>query len=127
MEGFDYSPSQWVPFRDTEVLERVRRIKREEITKHPNPDFQIRVVKDDDVEFIWMADMFYRMKQASDAGERLVMIVPNPWPSYRKVAYLINKFKVNCENLYVFGMDEYADEDGTIAPETWRYGLIYAR
>lgn len=126
MQEFEYSPSQWVPFRDKEVLERVRKVKREDITKHPNPDFRIHVVPDSEVEFIWMTDMFYRIKQASDAGERLVIILPNPWPSYRRVAYLVNKFRVNCEKLYIFGMDEYANQDGVIAPETWRPGLIYA-
>jgi glucosamine-6-phosphate deaminase len=126
MSIFDYSPSQWVPFRDKAVLERVRHIKREDITKHPNPDFQIRVIPDSDVEFLWITDMFYRIKQAADADQPLVMILPNPCSLYRQVAVLINKFKVNCRNLYAFGMDEYANEQGLIAPETWPQGLIYA-
>lgn len=45
MSGFNYSPSKYVPFRDMEVLERVRKIKREDIDKHPNPDFKIMVKK----------------------------------------------------------------------------------
>ena len=36
---FEYSPSQWVPFRDKAVLERVRKIKRSEIEIHPNQNF----------------------------------------------------------------------------------------
>ena len=47
------------------------------------------------------------------------MILPNPAHCYRKVAYLINKFQVNCKNLYTFNMDEYADENGNIAPESY--------
>ena len=35
MERFDYSPSKHVPFRDKEVLERVRSIKREELPNIP--------------------------------------------------------------------------------------------
>jgi len=123
---FQYSPSKYVPFRDKAVLERVRRIKREDIDKHPNPDLKIRVVKDDDVELIWVADMFHRIKTAADAGEKLVLILPNPCPVYRKVAYLINKFKVNCRNLYAFAMDEYANEHGVTAPESWPMGFIHA-
>jgi glucosamine-6-phosphate deaminase len=126
MTIFEYSPSQWVPFRDQEVLERVRKIKREDITKHPNPDFQIRVVKDADIDFIWVTDMFYRIKTAMDAGEQLVMILPNPCPVYRQVARLINQFRVKCDKLYAFAMDEYANEHGEIAPETWPQGFIYA-
>lgn len=126
MTVFAYSPSKWVPFRDKAVLERVRKISRANITKHPNPDFQIRVVKDADIEFIWVTDMFYRVKRAADEGRRLVLILPNPCPSYRHVARLINAFGVNCERLHVFAMDEYANEEGVIAPETWRYGFMYA-
>lgn len=126
MAAFEYSPSRWVPFRDKEVLERVRKIKREDIAKHPNPDFQIRVVKDSAVGMIWMGDIFHRIMRASEEGRRLVMILPNPCPAYREVAYLINKFRVNCKNLYAFAMDEYANEDGVIAPETWRLGFVYA-
>jgi glucosamine-6-phosphate deaminase len=130
MTGFDhsfsYNPSEWVPFRDRAVLEKARKIKRENIAKHPNPDFQIRVVPDADIGYIWVTDMFYRIKTAADAGERLVLILPNPCPEYRHVARLINQFRVNCEKLYAFAMDEYADEDGRIAPETWRHGFIYA-
>jgi glucosamine-6-phosphate deaminase len=126
MTTFEYRPSHWVPFRDQEVLERVRKIKRQDITKHPNPDFRIRVVKDADIDFIWVTDMFYRIKAAADAGERVVLILPNPCPVYRHVARLINQFRVNCENLYAFAMDEYANEDGEVAPETWPLGFVYA-
>lgn len=126
MSEFNYSPSHWVPFRDKKVLERVRKIKREDIAKHPNPDFRIRVVKDSDIEFIWVTDMFYRIKAAADAGEKVVLILPNPCPVYRHVARLINQLRVNCEKLYAFAMDEYANEDSEIAPETWRQGFIYA-
>ncbi len=126
MSEFTYSPSRWVPFRDQEVLERVRRIKREDIARHSNPDFKIRVVKDSDLEFIWVTDMFYQIKQAADAGERLVLILPNPCPVYRHVARLINAFRVDCHNLWVFAMDEYANEDGIIAPESWPFGFMHA-
>jgi glucosamine-6-phosphate deaminase len=126
MPEFTYSPSHWVPFRDKEVLERVRKIRREDITTHPNPDFQIRVVKDSDIEFIWVTDMFYRIKCAADNGERVVLILPNPCPVYRHVARLINTFRVDCRNLWVFAMDEYANENGIIAPETWPRGFMHA-
>ena len=126
MERFEYSPSQWVPFRDQAVLDRVRRIKRADIEKHANPDFRIRVVPDDQAEFLLVADMFERIQRAAQANERLVLILPNPVPAYRKVAELINKLRVDCRKLRVFAMDEYANEDGVIAPESWRPGFMYA-
>lgn len=126
MESFNYAPSKWIPFRDKEVLDRVRNIKRADIAEHPNPDFQIKVVKDSDIEFIWLTNMFYRIKKSAEENKKVVIITPQPAPLYSKVAYLINKFRINCKNLYTFNMDEYADENGNIAPETWPQGFMYA-
>ncbi len=126
MTEFNYAPSRWVPYKNKEVIEKVRKIKRENITKHSNPDYKIRVVQDDEIELIWIADMFFRIKKAADEGKKLVLILPNPVHCYKKVAYLINKFRVNCRNLYTFNMDEYADEDGNIAPESFRQGFLRA-
>ena len=123
---FAYSPAAFIPFRDVAVIERIRRIKKEQITKHRNPAFKIQVIPDADVEFLWMTEMFSRIKTAMDAGKPLVMIMPNPWPNYRKLAFLINKFRVDCRKLYTFNMDEYANEQDEIAPETWEFGFMHA-
>lgn len=126
MSEFHYQPSPYVPFRDMAALERCRKIRREEMEQHPNPDYRIRVVKDDDLDFIWITDLFHRIVEARDAGRRLVLILPNPCPVYRHVARLINRFKVPCDHVHVFAMDEYANEDGHIAPETWPQGFMHA-
>ena len=126
MSNWKFSPAPFIPFRDVKTIERVIRIPQKDFAKHPNPDFRIRIVPNADVEFLWISDMFHRIKTAADAGRPFVMIAPNPWPSYAKVAYLINKFKVNCRKLHTFNMDEYANEYGDIAPETWPCGFGYA-
>jgi glucosamine-6-phosphate deaminase len=126
MNSFKFTPAKFVPFRDTEVIESVRRIKREDMTKHPNPDYRISILPDAHVEIVWLTDMFHRIKTAADEGRRFVMILPNPWPRYSMLAHMINKFRVDCRNLYLFAMDEYANEDGEIAPDTWRFGFMYA-
>lgn len=123
MSAFRYSPSKWVPFRDVEALERCRRIRRADITRHPNPDFQIRVLPDADFEMMFVSDLFHRIKSANDARQKLVLILPNPIPWYRHVAALINRFRVRCDTVHVFAMDEYANEDGQIAPIDWPQGL----
>jgi len=123
---FTYQPAKCIPFRDLKVLKRVRQIKSKDITKHWNPNFRIQVLPDAEIEFRWVADMFHRIKQAADEGRQLVLIMPNPWPSYSKVAYLINKFRVNCRDVHTFNMDEYANEKGEIAPESWPLGFAYA-
>ena len=115
-----------IPFRDMDVIRRVRQIRREDITRHPNPDFRIQVVPDADMEFNWLADMFHRIKTAADQRQRLVMITPNPWPSYAKIAKLINMFRVDCRNLWTFNMDEYANEHGQTPPESWEFGFMHA-
>jgi 6-phosphogluconolactonase/glucosamine-6-phosphate isomerase/deaminase len=125
-QSFKFQPAQCIPFRDLKVIERVRKIKRKDITKHSNPDFRIQVLPDADIEFLWIADMFHRIHQAAIEGRQIVLIMPNPWPSYSKVAFLINRFRVNCRNIHTFNMDEYANEKGEIAPESWPLGFGYA-
>ena len=126
MAEFTYEAAQCVPFKDKEVIARCRAIKREDIDKHPNPDFKIKVVQDEDATFIWFSDLISRLKLASDSGEKIVMILPNPWPGYRHVARIINQCKINCKNLWAFAMDEYADQDGNVAPESWEFGFSHA-
>ena len=124
--GFDFSPASFVPFRDKAAVERVRAIPRAKLTEHPNPDFRIRILPDAEIEPLWIADMFERIRRSSEAGERFVMIAPNPWPSYEKVARLINEHRISCRHLHTFNMDEYANEHGDIAPESWAFGFGHA-
>ncbi len=126
MSIFEFEPASFVPFRDKEVIRRCRNIKREDITKHPNPDFNIQLIKDEDLVFIWFGDMISRLKLASESGEKFVMIVPNPWPGYRHVARVINQCRIDCSNFWGFAMDEYADQDGNVAPESWELGFGHA-
>ena len=121
-EEFTYNPSPHVPFRDKEVLERMRDIGREDFVNHPNPDLNVHVGADFDMAL----DIFFRIRDAYEAGRRLVLILPQPWPVYEKVAEMINRCNVDCHNLYTFNMDEYADEEGNIAPESWPYGFTHA-
>jgi hypothetical protein len=52
MKTFDYEPSLCIPFRDKRVIERCRKLTRAQLVRHPNPDFQIKIVKDEDLAFI---------------------------------------------------------------------------
>lgn len=123
---FRFEPATFIPFRDTAAIARARRIRRAEITRHPNPDFRISVVPDAEIEFLWITDMFFRIKAAMEAGRTFVAIMPNPWPGYVKLAAMLNHERVNCRKLHTFNMDEYADQDGRIAPETWELGFGHA-
>lgn len=122
---FDFEPAPWIPFRDKEVLEKCRNIKREDMEKHSNPDFKIRIMQE--VPSIFVADCFTRIKMSDELDKKLVMIFPNPWTSaYANIAELINRFRVNCRNVHTFCMDEWADQDGNVAPLTYKAGLGYS-
>lgn len=126
MSEFTFSPSHHVPFRDQAELAKARKITRDDFVNHPNPSLNVQVLRDDEITFLFVSDIFLRIKEAMEVGEKLVMILPQPWPMYKQVAYLLNRCKVNCQNLYTFNMDEYADENGNIAPETWPLGFTHA-
>ncbi len=106
---FTFKPAALVPFRDLKAIERVRRIRKRDIAKHRNPDFRVTVVPDAEFESKWISDMFFRVREAMEARRPLVMIMPNPWPGYAKLAALINKSKINCLCTFIpSAADEYA-------------------
>lgn len=119
--SFKYSLAKFIDFRDTEVLDRVRSIKRNEITEHSNPDFNIRVI-DDSAEFYaaFATDIVRRVKEARDEGRQLVGIFPvGPMPQYAIAARMINELRLPMDHFHCFNMDEYADENGNTAPAEW--------
>ena len=65
---FQYRPAEFIPFRDLQAIERCRRIKKEDITRHPNPKFKISVIPDADVEFLWMPTCFTASRPPRIAG-----------------------------------------------------------
>ncbi|NPV53374.1 MAG: hypothetical protein HPY71_07610 [Firmicutes bacterium] len=119
--GFTYELAKFLPFQDREACERARAIKKEDITKHPNPEFKIRVIEDPNEFYTEFAlDIVGRIKEAADAGRRFVGIFPvGPMPQYAIAAKLINKFRISCKHVHTFNMDEYADQDGNTAPADW--------
>jgi len=113
--------AKFIPYRDRKVCERVRAIKREDICKHPNPRFKIRVIESsDEFYFEFALDIVNRIRQTLEEGKKLVLILPaGPIPQYRITARLINELKISCRHLYAFNMDVYANEEGETAPTTY--------
>lgn len=121
MSDFTYSLAKFIPFQDRAECERVRKIKKEEITNHPNPEFKIRVIEErNNFYFQFALDIFTRIVEAREKKENLVLILPvGPVPQYSLVAKMINQFRIPLDHLHVFNMDEYADQDGNTAPLSW--------
>ena len=57
---FNFIPGDYVPFKDREVCERLRKISGKDLEKHPNPDFQIKVMMNPHPVLI--ATLFARIK-----------------------------------------------------------------
>lgn len=125
MTDFHFDLARFIDFRDSMELARVRAISREEITRHPNPDFRIRV--EDDVEAFYSAfadDLVMRIETTRAEGRKCVLILPvGPVPQYAKAAEIINRRRITMHHVHTFNMDEWADEDGKTAPASWEGSL----
>jgi len=125
-QSFRFSPAPFIPFRDCKAIKKVLKIKKAAMTRHANKHYRIRVLPDGDIGWMWVADMVARIKEAGEAGRPVVMITPNPCRIYIQVARLLNRLQIDCKHLHTFNMDEYANEKGEIAPESWPFGFMHA-
>lgn len=119
---------EFYPFKNQAEIDRVRKITKEDIQaldgKHPkNPNIRLDIIKNEEFEMIMMTDMLKRIIESDRMDKKVVMIMCNPCPTYRKVAYMLNELNVNCRNVKFYMMDEWADEDGNIAPLSYEAGF----
>jgi len=119
--GFSYNLANFIAFRDLAECERVRAIRREEITKHSNPDFKIRLIEDlGEFYAAFATDIVSRIRQTLEEGRPFVGIFPvGPMPQYAIAARMINALGIPMHHVHTFNMDEYADQDGNTAPADW--------
>ena len=118
---FTYGLARFISFRDLEVCERVRRISRQELTQHTNPDFRMRIVdRPADFYRAFADDLVGRIRAARDEGRSFVAILPvGPMPQYELAAQTINGERLSLAHVHTFNMDEYANEEGVTAPVSW--------
>ena len=129
--SFDTFRHDFYPFKNQAEIDRVRKITFEDIVamngKHPtNPNMKIDLRRNDEFEIVMIADMVKRIVDSDRLDQKCVMIMCNPCPTYRKVAYMLHQLNVNCRNVKFYMMDEWADEDGNVAPLTYKAGFGYA-
>ncbi len=119
--SFPFELAKFITYRDREVCERVRRIRKQDICKHSNPAFRIKVIEDAETFYAEFAsDLVGRIQTARDAGKKFVAILPvGPTPQYELAVRKINETRLSCKHVHTFNMDEYADESGNTAPLSW--------
>ena len=123
--AFTFKAAPWVPFQDQKVLEKLRGMTPAEIVKHPNPDFHIHITLN--IGAIEIADMYANIVASDKFDKPFSMICGNPNPdTYVPMAKLINVNRINCRNLICCTMDEWADQDGNVAPLDYRAGFSYS-
>ncbi len=72
-----------------------------------------------------------QIKLAREEGRKLAMILPvGPMGMYRWAAYFLNEWKINCDHVTTFNMDEWADENGNTLdssnPASFEYSMKQA-
>lgn len=119
---FDFKPSEWLPTQDKAVLEYCRNIKREEMDITNENGYTVRVVPHPSSAIA--CELFDRIYKSDVEDKKTVIVFPNSWANiYTTVAEMCNKYNVSARNVHCFCMDEYADEDGNVAPITWYRSL----
>ena len=76
-------------------------------------------------------EMAMQIRLAKERGEKLAMILPvGPMGMYKWVVYFLTEWKVKCDHVTTFNMDEWADADGnTLAPDNagaFQYAMEHA-
>ena len=58
-----------------------------------------------------------QIKLAKEEGKKLAMILPvGPMGMYKWAVYFLTNWKVKCDHVYTFNMDEWADSEGQTLP-----------
>ncbi|MBE6582152.1 MAG: glucosamine-6-phosphate isomerase, partial [Ruminococcaceae bacterium] len=59
------------------------------------------------------------IKAARDRNEKIAFILPvGPMGMYKWAVYFLKEWKVNCDHVYTFNMDEWSDGEGNTLPAT---------
>jgi glucosamine-6-phosphate deaminase len=67
------------------------------------------------------------VRASREAGEKLVLILPvGPMGMYRWAVYFLTEWKVPCDHVYGFNMDEWSDAAGNTLPPTNPGAFQYA-
>ena len=115
---FDFEIPDWFPVKDPLVLERCRNIRREDMETTNENGYSIRIVPHP--ESAIATELFNRIWISDVEDKKTVIVFPNSWKKvYESAVEMCNVFNVSGRNIHAFCMDEWADEDGKVAPLTY--------
>ena len=115
---FDFAPPAWLPTQDKHVLEYCRNIKREEMEITNENGYSIRVVPHPSSAVT--LELFNWIYRSDVEDKKTVIVFPNSWRNiYTTAVNMCNRYNVSGRNIHAFCMDEWADEDGNVAPTTY--------
>ena len=71
-ESFRFTPHPDVPFRDVEVLDRVRLTSEKDYLalNETRPNWTLEIVEDEFIWYAWLTDMFKRIKDSDEKDEK---------------------------------------------------------
>ena len=119
---FDFTPAAWLPTQDKAVLEYCRNIKREEMEITNENGYSIRVVPHPSSAIT--AELFNWIYRSDVEDKKTVIIFPNSWRNiYTAAVQMCNRYNISGRNIHAFCMDEWADEDGNVAPVSYGTSL----
>lgn len=119
---FDFNPALWLPTQDKAVLEYCRNIKREEMEITNENGYSVRIVPHPCSAIT--AELFNWIYRSDVEDKKTVIVFPNSWRNvYTAAVQMCNQFNVSGRNIHAFCMDEWADEDGNVAPISYGISL----
>lgn len=110
-------PGPWFKFRDCEVLDEVmlKDFHEAEGMKFENPGYSVKCVWD--ARNYYAVDLFQRIRMSALNNEKINIVFASPENHvFMSVVECLNKYKVSCKNVEVFFFDEFANEEGKVAP-----------
>lgn len=83
-----------------------------------NKDFQpVECDSINDFDTFMGHEIAMQIKLAKEEGKKLAMILPvGPMGMYKWAVYFLTNWKVKCDHVYTFNMDEWADAEGKTLP-----------
>ena len=93
-----------------------------------NPDFNlVQCDSLNEFETYMVHEIAMQIKLAKDNSQKIPFILPVvPMGMYKWVVYFLKEWRVSCEHVYTFNMDEWADGEGNTLPSDNSGSFQYA-